>query len=88
MDVETREKILANAYETLCEAKPGSAAYKNAWDVIKTFQREEMSFWESLDPNSILSMIGSFALALLVLYYEKTDIIRSRAWALLPKLWR
>ena len=40
---------------------------------------------KKLDPNVVLSSVVTIAMGLTVLYYEKTDVITSKAWNMFSK---
>ena len=79
-------KAMENALQTLNTANPESKEYQNALKAVGTLRRFEEKFVDKIDPNTVLGILGSLVLTLVVLYYEKTDIIKSRAFAFIPKL--
>lgn len=79
-------KAMDNALQTLNSANPESKEYQNALKAVTTLRKFEERFVDKLDPNTILGILGSLVLTLVVLYYEKTDIIKSKAFAMIPRL--
>lgn len=75
--------------ELLHELEPGTAKYDQTLNHFERLmgQLKSQKRWynDSEIIKTILSIGGNFALAILVLYFEKTDSIVSKAWGLIGR---
>ncbi len=77
-DMLEREMII---YETRCAGRESEAK------VLKDLSEADQNLKKSkLNPDTILSVMASIASMVLILNFEKTDILRSKAVQFMPKI--
>lgn len=90
MNYKTK-KMLKNELEVLVGdlGTEGIAKEEYEWKVDRISEIEKILSERKtlvLDPNVIFTGVVSIATALLVLHYEETNVIVSKAWSERPKL--
>ena len=73
-------------YEQMHELSHESEEYLRALDVIQDLQRiKEVEKRFKVSPDTAAVILGNFALALLILNYEKAGVVTSKAFGFIVK---
>jgi hypothetical protein len=77
------EEAIASAYGDLRGYDADSDEYKK---IVEQIVKLNSLKNEGLNPNTVATVIGNFAIGLAVLKYERTGVVTSKIWSFMKKI--